>query len=231
MPGIEPVPGVVVLAGVLRALDPFHAADCHDVRAVGQERCRLPGRRPVEVHQQPGWRNALEVRDQPVHQLAGVRRVRDDRVGRAVMVERKRILAGADVAGIDAAQAERFQMPDQRAVASTGLGKGADRREGTESAAPPLPVASGRNRLAALEVGSLAHRGVRFCYPVAPCLTAPVLPAVCNPPYASRSFRRLSLPLAGATREIVLNDNCPSASRNRHDKAASAIIASTSWCG
>ena len=42
------------------------------------------------------------------------------------MVERKRILAAADVAGIDAAQAERFQMPDQVAVAGTRLGKGPD---------------------------------------------------------------------------------------------------------
>ena len=42
------------------------------------------------------------------------------------MVERKRILAGADVAGIDAAQAERFQMPDQVAVAGAWLGKGSD---------------------------------------------------------------------------------------------------------
>ena len=89
--------------------------------------------------------------------VAGVRRVGDDRIGRAVMVERKRILAGADVAGIDAAQAEGFQMPDQRAVASTRLGEACGCRAGTGSAAPPLPVASGRNRLAALEVGSLAH--------------------------------------------------------------------------
>ena len=57
--------------------------------------------------------DVLEVRDQPVHQVARPRRIRDDRVGRAVMVERKRILTGADVAGIDAAQAEGFQMPDQ----------------------------------------------------------------------------------------------------------------------
>ena len=147
MPGIEPVPGEVVLAGVLRSLDPFHAADCHDVRAVGQVRRRLLGRRPVRVEQQPGRRDALKVLDQPVHQLAGVRRVRDDRIGRAVMVERKRILAGADVAGIDTAQAKGFQVPDQRAVTSTRLGKGSDATgEGTGSAAAPLPVASGRNR-------------------------------------------------------------------------------------
>ena len=37
-------------------------------------------------------------------------------------------------------------MPDQIAVAGTGLGKGLDRREGTGSAAAPLPVASGRNQ-------------------------------------------------------------------------------------
>ena len=32
-----------VLAGVLRALDPYHAADGHNVRATGHERRRLPG--------------------------------------------------------------------------------------------------------------------------------------------------------------------------------------------
>ena len=42
------------------------------------------------------------------------------------MVEFKRILAGADVALVGASQAEPFQMSDQRAVAATWLGKGAD---------------------------------------------------------------------------------------------------------
>ncbi len=49
-------------------------------------------------------------------------------------------------------------MPDQCAITGTRLGKGTDAREGAGSAAPPLPAASGRNRLAALEVGSLAHQ-------------------------------------------------------------------------
>ena len=62
------------------------------------------------------------------------------------MVERKRILAGAYVASIDAAQAEGFQVPDQCAIAGTRLGKGADAREGTGSAAAQRPVASGRNQ-------------------------------------------------------------------------------------
>ena len=43
MPGIEPVPSVVVLAGVLGTLNPFHAADRHDVRAWGRNgaACRV----------------------------------------------------------------------------------------------------------------------------------------------------------------------------------------------
>ena len=79
--------------------------------------------------------------------VAGVGRIGDDRVGRAVMVERKRILAGADVAGIDATQAERFQMPDQITVAGTGLGEGSDpaaRRYGISGST--LPVVSDRNQ-------------------------------------------------------------------------------------
>src|ERR1700752_196711 len=50
VPDVESKPSMVVLAGVLRALDPFHAADSHDVRAVRQEWCRLPGRGPIRVH-------------------------------------------------------------------------------------------------------------------------------------------------------------------------------------
>jgi hypothetical protein len=61
-----------------------------------------------------------------MHHGSGVRRVRDDAIGRAVLVESKRILAGANLAGIDTAQAEILEMPYQRAVASTGLGKAAD---------------------------------------------------------------------------------------------------------
>src|SRR4029079_18986280 len=161
------------------------------------------------------------MRDQPVHQIAGVRWVRDDSVSRAVMIKFQRILAGPDIASIDTPQTKPFEMAHQVPVAGTGLGEGTDAVQVRNQRHHRCPWRRVEISLTALEVGSLTHRGVRFCYPVAPCLTAPVLPAVCNPPYASRSFRRLSLPLAGATREIVLNDNCPSASRNRHDKAAS----------
>ena len=144
---IEQVPTGVVLAGVLRSLDPFHAADRHDVRAVGQERRRLAGFLPVRVQQQPRRRDVLEVRDQPVQHVARPGRIGNDRIGRAVMVERKRILAGADVAAIDAAQAEGFQMPDQVAITSTRFGKGPDAaREGAESAAARPPLVSGRNQ-------------------------------------------------------------------------------------
>ena len=42
MPGIEPVPGVVVLAGVLRVLEPFQAGEYHDVRATGAPSSTIP---------------------------------------------------------------------------------------------------------------------------------------------------------------------------------------------
>ena len=88
-----------------------------------------------------------------------VGRIGNDRIGRAVMVERKRILAGADVAGIDAAQAEGFQVPDQIAITGTGLGKGAGcRGEGTGSAAALPPVVSDRNQPRRLsKAGTLTH--------------------------------------------------------------------------
>lgn len=40
--------------------------------------------------------NALKVLDQRVHQFAGVGRIRNDRIGRDVLLDRKRIVAGAD---------------------------------------------------------------------------------------------------------------------------------------
>ena len=90
--------------------------------------------------------DVLEVRDQPVHQVAGPRRVCDDRVGRAVIVEFKRILTVADVAGIDAAQAEPFEMPHQGRRRQHTARQSCGCREGTGSAAPLPPVASGRNQ-------------------------------------------------------------------------------------
>ena len=44
------------------------------------------------------------------------------------MVDRKRILAGADVTAIDASQSERFQMPDKVAITTAGLREGLDTR-------------------------------------------------------------------------------------------------------
>jgi hypothetical protein len=78
-------------------------------------------------------------------------------IGPAVMVERKRIVTVADVATVNATQAEGFEVSDQRAVPSTRLGKATD----------PTKVRNQRHRcrpwcrvevcLPALEVGSLAH--------------------------------------------------------------------------
>ena len=79
-------------------------------------------------------------------------------IGRAVIVERKRILAGADVAAIDAAQAEGFQMPDQSAVAGTRLGKGPDAAKVRDQRQHRGPWRRVEISLAALEVGSLAHQ-------------------------------------------------------------------------
>ena len=50
------------------------------------------------------------MRDEPLPYVARRRRVRNDRIGRAVVVERKGILTGADVAALNAAQAEGLQM-------------------------------------------------------------------------------------------------------------------------
>jgi hypothetical protein len=157
MPDIEPAPCVIVLTGVLRALDPLHPADCYDVRAMAQERHGLLSRRPVRVQQQPGWRNALKVRDKPVHQLAGVRRVRNDRVNRTIMIEGKRILTGADVAGVDAAQAKGFQVPDQIAGAGTRLGKFLHAAKVRDQRHYCRPWRRVEISLATLELGSLAH--------------------------------------------------------------------------
>src|SRR5262245_57455680 len=157
---VEPEPGVVVLAGVLRTLDPFHAPDRHDVRAAGQKWRRLPRRRPIRVQQQPSWRDTLEMLDKPVHQVAGIRRVCDDGVGGAVTVERKRIVAAADVISVDTVQAEAFEMPHQGAVTGTRLSEGRDaaiakvRDQGYHCG----PWRRVEISLAALEVRSLAHQ-------------------------------------------------------------------------
>jgi hypothetical protein len=63
------------------------------------------------------------VPDQGVHGFALIGRVGDDRVGVAIPVERQRVLAGRDVAGMDATQPERFQMAHQRAVTTARLGE------------------------------------------------------------------------------------------------------------
>ncbi len=83
--------------------------------------------------------------DQPVHRVAGVRRVRDDRIGRAVIVEFKRILTVPNVARISAAQLEGFQdgAPARR-HRSTARRTSAP-RAGVESAVAPRRTASGRS--------------------------------------------------------------------------------------
>ena len=88
IPGVEPVPGKIVLAGVFRARDPLEPADRHDVGAVGQERSRLLGLSPVGVNQQPGRGDRLEM----VQELPGVGRIRNDAVDIAVAIPGQRVV-------------------------------------------------------------------------------------------------------------------------------------------
>jgi hypothetical protein len=81
VPHVEAVPSEVVLALVLGPLEPSHATDDHDVAAGRHEGLGLLGRRPVVADEQPRRRDALEMRDQLVHQSARVGRVGDDAVG------------------------------------------------------------------------------------------------------------------------------------------------------
>ena len=62
------------------------------------------------IQQQPSRADVLEMRDEPLPHVARRRRVRNDCIGRAVAVERKGVLTGADVAALNAAQAEGLQV-------------------------------------------------------------------------------------------------------------------------
>ena len=73
------------------------------------------------------------------------------------MVERKRILAAADVAGIDAAQPEGFQMAHQRAVTAARLGERAHAAQLRDQRQHRRARRRVEIALTALEVGSLAH--------------------------------------------------------------------------
>jgi hypothetical protein len=95
--------------------------------------------------------------DQPVHQLAGVGRVSDDAIGRAVGVDRERVLAEANI--IDAAQAERFQMLDKIAVAGAWLREGAYAAQVRNQWHDGSPWRRVEVSLAAFEFSSLAHLG------------------------------------------------------------------------
>ena len=50
-----------------------------------------------------------EVFDQRVHERALIRRVGDDRIGVAVLLERQGVLAGRDVTSVDAPEPVRFR--------------------------------------------------------------------------------------------------------------------------
>ena len=97
------------MPGVLRPFDQPQPPDDHDVAARGQEGLGLSRGRPVQFEQQPGRGDLLEVSDQRMHERARIGRVRDDRIGLAVAVERECVLTGTDVALVDAAQPERFR--------------------------------------------------------------------------------------------------------------------------
>src|SRR5258705_7456041 len=97
------------------------------------------------------------MRDQRVHHAARERRVGDDAIGRAVMVERKRVLPGADVAGIGAAHAEGFQMPDQCAVAAAWFGKTADSAKVRDQRQHRCPRRRVKIRLTSRKTRTLTH--------------------------------------------------------------------------
>ena len=94
---IELVPTGIVLAGKLGTLDPFHPANRHDVRAVGQERRRLVGLLSSPRPTAATSARCSGMRDQPVQHVARPGRIGDDAIDRAVLLDRKRIRAAADV--------------------------------------------------------------------------------------------------------------------------------------
>ena len=80
----------------------------------------LLGVRPIRVEQQPGQRRyPPEVLDLRVQQLPRPGRIRDH--GYVEALDGEQGLAGKDVAGIDAAQPERFEVPDEVTDATAGL--------------------------------------------------------------------------------------------------------------
>jgi hypothetical protein len=99
------------------------------------------------------------VGDQPVHKLAREGRVRDDRIGRAIGIDRKGILSSADVALPNAAQTKRFQMPDQIAITSARFCKGVNAVQVRNQRHHRRPGRRIEISLAAFEVGSFAHLG------------------------------------------------------------------------
>ena len=97
--------------------------------------------------------------NQPVHQLAGVGWVGDDRVRFvAVGIDRKRVLAGADVAAIDASQLVRFQMPNQIAIAGARFGESANATQVRDQGRHSSPWCRIEVGFAAFEVRSFAHQ-------------------------------------------------------------------------
>ena len=72
-----------------------------------------------------------------MHQRLDVQRVSDSHLRAAILIERQGVLTGRNVASVDAAQPEAFQMAHQTAVASDTVRRTSGSREGVESAAAP----------------------------------------------------------------------------------------------
>ena len=157
MARVEAIPGRVVLAVHVRPWNPYLAADGEDVGTACEIGHGLLGAASILIDQQPCRRDLLEMPDQRMQDRALPRRVGDDHVRSAVMVDREGVLAGRDVAPVDAAQPVGFPgaAPGRRhrriVRRRCGCGEGAEL-----AGAPPW-----RDRIvvavAALEVGPLAH--------------------------------------------------------------------------
>ena len=81
----------------------------------------------------------------------------------------ERILAVGDIAGIDAAEPVRLEMPHEIASAGAGLGKATNSPK-SGGVAPPLPVASRRSRVGFARSGCSAYSFGRLAEPGRPVL-------------------------------------------------------------
>src|SRR6476469_1830396 len=118
------------------------------------------------MDQQPGrrsWRNLQEMIDEIMQQLAvvglaglaGERRIRDAGICTIVVLECERVLTGANIAAVDAAQPESFEVPDQVTFAPARFGEGLNALKVRSQQQYRSPRRSVKISLATFEFGSL----------------------------------------------------------------------------